>query len=221
MKDTLIHEYFEALSEEALSEEEHAPKYSRKRLRAYLKKYSENNGVDVFEQWQMCDKRYYKDRVEDYIGNRSLVACRCGKTELHYIFDIQNVYNHTVVENIGSSCILRFLSGNNIVRDTKEALREMKNTLAGKCPCLVSGCRNWTEHHDFQYCGKHDSKCMECMVQKIPSGKYAGRKWLWCIQRNKEYFVHMLNNDTYTGEDKKYIYAMVANELRRNHKLCV
>jgi len=197
-------------------------KDSQKLLHDYLEVFSDDNGTPVFTQWEKCGQRYFKDDERDQdVDGKSIVMCKCGQPKLHYIFAIRNVYNGNTVDDIGSSCILRFLNGNNIVRDTKEALTQMKNTVLGKCPCLVSGCKNWTEDKNFQYCGKHDSKCMECMVQKIPSGKYAGKKWLSCIQRNKQYFVHMLNNNTYTGEDKKYIYAMVANELRRNHKLCI
>lgn len=47
--------------------------------------------------------------IEDCIEDEELKSsCICGKENLRYLFTIHNIYNHNILEPIGSSCIKKF-----------------------------------------------------------------------------------------------------------------
>jgi len=80
----------------------------------------EDNGEHPLAQWSLHSTYHWA-------GNER--ACHCGQQHIKRISRIRNVYNGSVVDNVGSTCILEAFSYNGIVEETKAGIKKINKDL--------------------------------------------------------------------------------------------
>ena len=142
----------------------------QKVLRDYLEGLCVDNGVDVFQQWDVFA------RVERC--TKEITYCRCS----HWCRDVWclvNVFNGQLASPIGSVCIQRWFGGNGIQESMKRELKEVRRKKKREAKqrqqqqkCLWPGC------------GKLSSTSAVCCSACAPAMERVG-KWVCFFPKHK------------------------------------
>jgi len=172
-------------------------------LRAYLDQFCEDNGVDVFEQWNFVSV-YYSDREQ---------SCRCSHPGIKWINTIKNIYNGIEVDQIGSVCIDNFFCMK-VKKDMREAIKKIERSRQiqnGKVECLVKGCTCLGDDKYYHFCKRHETQCMNALVSTT---WYKGKERKWCdvFKMDRKHAKTYVERIQHTQKNR-YEMAMLMNEL--------
>ena len=164
----------------------------QKVLRDYLKGLCVDNGVDVFQQWDVFS------RVERC--SKEITYCRCS----HWCRDVYclvNVFNGQLASPIGSVCIQRWFRGNGIeesIRREVKAVRKKKRR-----ECLWPGCSSAAAGEQV-VC----SACAPAM-QRVADWvcffpKHKGTPWREVVRKDEQYVKWVLGEKGLLRKDNAF-----------------
>jgi len=181
-----------------------APTSKHQILRAYLDQFCEDNGVDVFSQW-------------DYVGSEERRdgshQCRCSHPGIIQLNTIRNKYNGTEVTKIGSVCINKFFPKKvkDDMRDVIKQEERKKEIQNGKVECLVKGCTCLGEDKYYRFCKRHETQCMNALVS-VTWYKGKDRKWCDVLKMDRQHAKWYVKHIEHTQKNR-YVMAMLMNEI--------
>ena len=177
-------------------------------LHANLQPHCEENGIPVFQQWRLKSKQFQWSNEE---GEQ----CKCSHA-IHKVYTIVNVFNEEEVRGIGSDCITRWFTGNNIQRDIKEVKRLQKLRKRGSQPCTVSGCTGWSHNVKMVHYGCKD--CYESILKvawQTPPKRsaYSKEKWAELWEGKRWYCDWIYKHHCMTQASNKYVKAWLKAQM--------
>ncbi len=186
------------------------------KLEEYLEELCEDNGVPVFQQWQMWNTRD-KGEYHDPHSNDEQKYCRCS----HWIRDeytIINVFNNNIAHPIGSDCIGRWFSGNDILEQLAVLKKDKKMSKESRYPCQVVGCRRYSEGGLDYVCNGCWPRVKKASERKVPFGinNKKGYTWADVYTQNRQWVDWAMEKDFMKSHFRKYssayLRAMVKSE---------
>lgn len=170
----------------------------QKVLRAYLKGLCVDNGVDVFQQWDVFS------RVERC--TKEITYCRCS----HWCRDVYclvNVFNGQLASPIGSVCIQRWFRGNGIEANMKRLVKEerrRKREEKKQKQCLWPGCTGGIVTGPAPVC----SACAPSMERVADwvcfFPKHKGTPWREVVEKDGQYVRWVLGEQTLLRKDNAF-----------------
>lgn len=173
--DVLTQEQVDAIdaSEDCIVNKKVNTKY-QEILHKYLEGLCEDNDVPVFQQWEMYDTRKFGDYGHPDDERK---FCRCS----HWIrdeFTIVNVFNGKIAHPIGSVCIQRWFSGNDILEQLAVLKKDKKMSKESRYPCVVVGCNRYSDcTAKWRVCSMCESAVQKAKASKLRYGKFKGLTW--------------------------------------------
>ena len=172
-------------------------------LEEYLEDLCVDNGVPVFQQWMMWNTR---EKGEYSDPNLDESNCRCSHW-IHNKYTIVNVFNGNIGHPIGSDCIQRWFSGNDILEQLAVLKKDKMMSKESRYPCQVAGCRRYSEDGGCDYvCAGCWPRVKSASERKVPFGinKKRGYTWAEVYSKNRGWVDWAMEKDFMKEQWHKY-----------------